>query len=120
MTLDELKVRLDLTGKDNEQDVKLKLLLDDAIDFVKRACNQNFSDETGALKLPGPAKMAVTMLVDGELNHSNGVTSESIGGMSQSFETSSDRHKKVIDTLRSAGLIRFGFVRACRQVISNG
>lgn len=108
MTLEELKIRLDIPVEDTSQDEKLILLLVDAIDFVVRTCNQSFlSNEVVAL--PPTAQNVVAAFVRNEISGNDGVTSESIGGMSQSFESSDARNIALTSKLRKAGLIRVRF-----------
>lgn len=77
MTLDELKIRLKIT--DNSQDEFLSVALEDAIDYVKTYCNNQFHDG-----LPGGVKKAVTLIVK-SMGENNNVASQSLGDMSKSF-----------------------------------
>lgn len=108
MTLEELKVRLDIPIEDTSRDAKLKLLLVDAIDFVVRTCNQTFL-VNDIVTLPPTAQNVVAAFVRSEFSGNDGVTSESIGGMSQSFESSDVRNSSLTSKLRKAGLIRVRF-----------
>lgn len=108
MTLEELKVRLDIPIEDTSHDAKLILLLEDAIDFVVRTCNQTFFVNE-VVTLPPIAQNVVAAFVRSELSGNDGVTSESIGGMSQSFESSEVRNTALTSKLRKAGLIRVRF-----------
>ncbi len=111
MDLEELKVRLDISTDDDSQDAKLSLFLEDAIDFVNRVCGQDFK------ALPPTAKSVVEKYIREEIAGNNGVVSESIGGMSQSFETKEQRDKALIDTLRKARLIRMRFTPLERKCL---
>lgn len=108
MTLEELKVRLDIPLEDTSRDAKLILLLVDAIDFVVRTCNQTFL-VNDVVTFPPIAQNVVAAFIRSELSGNEGVTSESIGGMSQSFESSDDRNAALTSKLRKAGLIRVRF-----------
>ncbi|MEK4640323.1 head-tail connector protein [Bacillus sp. FSL W8-0519] len=77
MELDELKIRLKITG--NEQDDYLKVALEDAIDYVKKYCRNEFLEG-----LPSGVKQAVAKMVRSYQENSN-VQSQSLGDMSKSF-----------------------------------
>lgn len=108
MTLEELKVRLEIPIEDTSRDARLLLLLVDAIDFVVRTCNQTFL-KNDVVNLPPIARNVVAAFVKSELNGNDGVTAESIGGMSQSFESSEVRNSYLTSKLRKAGLIHVRF-----------
>ncbi|MGR6912352.1 head-tail connector protein [Bacillus sp. BSL6] len=77
MELDELKIRLKITG--NEQDDYLKVALEDAIDYVIKYCRNEFLEG-----LPSGVKQAVAKMVRSYQENSN-VQSQSLGDMSKSF-----------------------------------
>lgn len=77
MTLDELKIRLKITG--NEQDDYLTVALADAIDYVKEYCRNDFLEG-----LPSGVKQAIAKMVKSYQENSN-VQSQSLGDMSKSF-----------------------------------
>lgn len=77
MTLDELKIRLKITG--NEQDDYLTVALQDAIDYVKEHCRNDFLEG-----LPSGVKQAIAKMVKSYQENSN-VASQSLGDMSKSF-----------------------------------
>lgn len=77
MNLDELKLRLKISG--NEQDDYLKVALEDAIDYVKKYCRNEFLEG-----LPSGVKQAVAKMVRSYQENSN-VQSQSLGDMSKSF-----------------------------------
>lgn len=77
MTLDELKIRLKVTG--TEQDAYLAVALEDAMDYVKEYCRNDFIEG-----LPSGAKQAVAKMVKSYQENSN-VASQSLGDMSKSF-----------------------------------
>ncbi|MEQ6856076.1 phage head-tail connector protein [Lysinibacillus capsici] len=104
MRLDELKLRLHIPAEDTSKDELLLILLDDAIDFIQRTCNQTFDI------LPPTAKKVVTQYVSCDLSGNGHVLSESIAGMSQTFESSEQRDKALTNILRKAGLIKLRFV----------
>lgn len=77
MELSELKVRLKVT--DTSQDEFLSVALQDAIDYVKTYCNNNFADG-----IPGGVKKGIALIVK-SMNENNNVASQSLGDMSKSF-----------------------------------
>ncbi|HFJ9472604.1 TPA: head-tail connector protein [Bacillus paranthracis] len=77
MNLDELKLRLKITG--NEQDDYLTVALEDAIDYVKTECKNEFIDG-----FPSGVKQAIAKLVKSYQENSN-IQSQSLGDMSKSF-----------------------------------
>jgi hypothetical protein len=79
MTLDELKIRLKIPLDDKSQDDYLKVALEDAIDFVKQYCRNDFVDG-----LPGNVKQAVAKLVKAYQEDSR-LASMSMEDMSKSF-----------------------------------
>lgn len=103
MRLNELKIRLRIPAEDTSNDDLLLVLLDDAIDFVQRTCNQEFE------LIPPTAKKVITQHVAYELNGNGYIISETIAGMSQKFETSEQRDKSLSNILRKAGLIKLRF-----------
>ena len=106
LNIDELKALLQI--HDVSKDPFLILKLDEAIDFVCRVCNQDFKkDDT--LTLPAVAKGVVATYVQYELSGNTGVKSESIGGMSQTFESSEERDNALIKRLGVAGLRKLKF-----------
>lgn len=82
MTLEELKIRLKTT--DSSQDAYLSVALEDAIDYAKKYCRNDFLDENGNAVLPSGVKQAITKLVKAYQENSN-VASQSLGDMSKSF-----------------------------------
>lgn len=104
MDLAELKQRLGINEADTSMDTKLQFALEDAIDFVTRSCNQTFD------VIPNTAKRVIVKFVQYELLDNTGVTNESIGGMSQAFESSKDRNDTLLRELSSAGLRRIRFI----------
>ena len=103
MDLTELKIRLRIPEQEIENDELILILLEDAIDFIQRKCNQVFDI------LPPTAKKVAAQYVASELNGNGHILSESIAGMSQTFETSEQRNKSLTDILRKSGLIRLRF-----------
>lgn len=103
MDLKELKLRLGIPIDDTSQNERLSLFLEDAIDFVQSVCGRDFKS------LPPAAKGVIEKYVRDEMAGNSGVVSESIGGMSQTFETKEQRDKALIDILRKARLIRVRF-----------
>ncbi|KOP82003.1 hypothetical protein AMS60_05600 [Bacillus sp. FJAT-21945] len=77
MELDELKVRLKLS--DTSQDEFLTVALEDAIDYVKKYCNNPFTDG-----IPPAVKKGITLMVK-SMNENSNVSSQSLGDMSKSF-----------------------------------
>lgn len=108
MKLQELKTRLQMEQTDEANDTYLQTQLDDAIEWVQRVCNQPFIVD-GVLTLPNVVKSVVTQYVAFELQGNAGIKSESIGGMSQSFDSVSERNQSLMHKLSSAGLRRVRF-----------
>lgn len=101
MDINELKVLLQIN--DDSLDPFLAIKLEEAIDFVRSACNQDFM-KNEVIVLPAVAKGVVASYVQFEMNSNTGVKSESIAGMSQTFETSEERDRALISKLSAAGL----------------
>lgn len=81
MTIDELKIRLGIDPNDINavRDAKLIAELEDAIDYAKEWCNNDFADG-----LPGGVKRAVTLIVK-SYSENRSVASQRLGDMSKSF-----------------------------------
>lgn len=93
MDLQELKTRLKIS--DNSQDEFLTIALEDAIDYAKSWCNNQFLDESGSESLPPTVKKAVSLIVKSMSENSN-VASQSLGDVSKSFfqgATMGEAHK---------------------------
>jgi len=108
MILEELKIRLQIPTEDTSNDAYLTLILEDAISFVQTACNNDFM-VNGVLILPTAAKNVVAQYVAFELQGNTGIKSESIGGMSQTFDSANERNNVLISKLSAAGLRRIRF-----------
>lgn len=78
MTLDQLKVRMQVPLEDTSKDATYQAWLEDAIEIAQEKCGVPF--ET---KLPSGVRRAIVLLVKG-MNESN-VSSQSLGDMSKSF-----------------------------------
>ena len=78
MTLDQLKVRMQVSLEDTSKDAIYQAWLEDAIEIAQEKCGVSF--ET---KLPSGVRRAIVLLVKG-MNESN-VASQSLGDMSKSF-----------------------------------
>lgn len=92
MTLDELKVLLDIDLDDFSQDVRLEIELDAAREAAVSYCDQLdfmqlIDPADGKIKLPGTVKLGMVEWIKAnqEMSGRAGVTAESIGGMSQTF-----------------------------------
>lgn len=108
MELTELKVLIQMKESDVSNDTYLKLKLDEAIEWVQGACNQTFLVD-GALKLSAVAKGVIAQYVLYELQGNSGIKSESIAGMSQSFDSADERNSALMKKLGSAGLRKIRF-----------
>lgn len=88
MSLDELKTLLGIPLTDNSEDARLLILLDAAMDFVRAYLGTTYetfkNETTGDYLLPSLVKVGISKLVEAA-DRDPAVTSESIGGMSQSF-----------------------------------
>lgn len=100
MDLSELKVRLGTNVSDSSQDEILAVRLEDAIEYVKDYCNNQF---VGGL--PGGVKKAITLIVKAAGENSN-VASQSLGDMSKSF-FQGQTQKEAHDYLRPYRKVRF-------------
>jgi hypothetical protein len=108
MTLDELKRRLQIPDEDTSKDEYLQIVLEEAIGWVQNVCGQDFIVD-GELRLPAVAKSVIAQYVSFELQNNAGVKSESIGGMSQTFDSVDERNQALISKLSSAGLRKLRF-----------
>jgi len=91
MTLEQLKVRMQLSLDDTSKDATYQAWLDDAIEIVQEKCGVSFGN-----KLPSGVRRAIVLLVKG-MNESN-VASQSLGDMSKSF-FKTDYYKEALDIL---------------------
>lgn len=105
MDLQELKTRLKIS--DDSQDESLELALEDAIDFAKTWCNNPFLNDEGELEIPSSVKKGIAMMVDIDRNTTNGIESESIAGMNQTFTNSNERYAPVFKLWRPYKKVRF-------------
>ncbi|PIC73337.1 hypothetical protein [Sporosarcina sp. P17b] len=100
MRLNELKIRLRIPADDTVNDDYLLVVLEDALDFIQRTCNQQFDP------LPPTAKKVASQYVENELAGGRHIKAEWIADMKQEFESTNDRDKALTDMLRKAGLVR--------------
>lgn len=98
--LNELKVRLGISEADTSQDAILTVRLEDAIDYVKEYCNNQFTDG-----IPGGVKKAIALLVKASGENSN-VASQTLGDMSKSFFQGASQ-KEANDYLKPYRKVRF-------------
>lgn len=98
MLLDDLKSRITTTLDDDALQIKL----DDANDFVCGYLNNWFATE----EMPNRVKRIIAKYVESEILFADnrGVKSETLGGMSQTFESSDERDKALKSELRATGL----------------
>ncbi|MFJ7841589.1 phage head-tail connector protein [Lysinibacillus sphaericus] len=108
MNLNDLKVLLKMPLTESEEDAYLRLKLDEAIGWVQGTCNQSFI-VNGVLELPAVAKGVVAQYVAFELQGNTGIKSESMAGMSQSFDSADERNNTLIKKLSTAGLRKLRF-----------
>lgn len=99
MQLEELKARIE-TGLTNE---KLQVYLDDAIDFVCGYLNVTFGEDN---EMPNRVKRVIAKYVESDISFDgvSGVVSETIGGMTQTFESKKERDKALRAELKATGL----------------
>lgn len=113
MTLDELKTLLGIPLDDNSQDARLGILLAAALQFVELDLAQHlerFRDPgTNLIVLPALVKVGVAKLVE-SVDRDPGVKSESIGGMTQTFDTATA--SLIAQTYFNPFRRAFGFVPA--------
>lgn len=87
MNLADLKIRLEIPAEDTSRDTYLKALLDDAIDYVHAATNNDFKDASGNVVYPGPVKQAIKLLVQAA-DSNEAIQADSVGGgMSKTLVT---------------------------------
>lgn len=92
MTLNELKVLLEIDLADVSQDARLELELDAAMQAAVEYCDQLdfmtlIDPLDGKIKLPPTVKLGMVEWIKANqgISERGGVTAESIGGMSQTF-----------------------------------
>lgn len=103
MELEQLKRRLKVPAEDETQDELLTELLADAVSFVETQCGKPIAE------LPAAVNKIIAKHVQFELRDNAGIASESIGGMSQSFESSEDITQSLLAELTALGLRRLVF-----------
>lgn len=108
MELKELKILLQLPESDTSNDAYLEMKLGEAIDWVVRVCGQSFL-VNDKLMLPRVAKGVVAQYVAFELQGNHGIKSESIAGMSQTFDSINERDSALISKLSQARLRKMRF-----------
>lgn len=93
MTLAELKTLLGVAAEDTSKDAYYALMLESGLLAAQEYCNRlDFltlvNAESGLLELPAAVKLGIVEWVKANEGQSErgGVVSESIGGMSQTFE----------------------------------
>lgn len=101
MTLNELKARVNVGETDNDT---LQVRLDDATDFVCGYLNRTFDEND--IEMPARVKRIIAKYVSAELAFAGteGVKSESLAGMSQTFESRDERDNALKAELRATGL----------------
>ncbi|MCM3488784.1 phage head-tail connector protein [Alkalihalophilus marmarensis] len=105
MDLEELKVRLGV--KNDLQDAKLQLDLEDAIDYAKVYCKRNFLNNAGELELPSGVKKGIVKLVQVS-NQASNVTSKSVGGELSVSYGSADHTETANAYFKPYRMVRFG------------
>lgn len=92
MTLDELKVLLGIPAEDTSRDIELGLMLESGLVAAQEYCDKlDFltlvDPVSGLLVLPAAVKLGIYEWVKASrtVSRRQGVTAESIGGLSQSF-----------------------------------
>jgi hypothetical protein len=108
--LPEFKMRLGIEPSDTSKDEKLKMDIRDAYEHCVAWCRFDFRKEEGVLELTGSVKkgMALMIQIDEAMKGREGIASESIGGMSQSFTDGSN------DNTRYGGV--YALWRAYRRI----
>jgi len=99
MNLDDLKARI-ITTLD---DAVLQVKLDDTIDFVCGYLNQTFDEDN---PMPLRVMRIIAKYVDSDIiqSRNGGVSSETIGGMSQTFESRDAWEGSLKADLKATGL----------------
>jgi|GEM_PF-1314017 len=99
LLLPEFKQRLGVPVEDTDGDAALGINIADGYEYAAAWCNNLFRDDFGVLKLPGPIKKGIIMMIqiDESVLGREGVSSESVPGMSQSFVTSTNERVRYAD-----------------------
>lgn len=100
MELSELKLRLGIPESDTSKDALLQLQLEDAMEYIKDYCNNEFAGG-----LPGGVKKAIVLFVK-TANENSNVASQSMDGLSRSFFAGQSQ-TEARDYLRPYRKVRF-------------
>jgi len=84
ITVEEVKTLLSIPGDDVTKDDVIETMIPIVEDFVKRHCNDEFTDDEGVTSFPGGLKLPAAQLIGYQLEY-KGVAGESIGDYSVSF-----------------------------------
>ncbi|WP_214810916.1 phage head-tail connector protein [Exiguobacterium sp. s127] len=89
LLLPDIKQRLGIREDDTTRDAALEVDIVDGYEYAVEWCNNTFRDELGVLRLPGPIKKGVVKMIqiDTAAIGREGVQSQSMAGMSQTFVT---------------------------------
>lgn len=101
MTLNELKVLLEIPISDTSRDDYLTAKLESAIAYAQSWCRNKFLDEAGNLNLPLDVKEGIALKIKVDMSAPIGVQSESIAGMSQTFVSSNEKYAVVHELWKS-------------------
>lgn len=116
MDLAELKILLGIPPDDVSGDARLAILLEAGLDAAKSYIGddwENFKNPiTGVYELPALVRLGISKLV--ESADLGGVKSESIGGLSMTFDTNASTviYQTYFNPFRRGGYGSFGFVAA--------
>lgn len=99
LLLPEFKQRLGIPEDDTDGDAKLKVNIADGYEYAATWCNNSFRDDLDVLKLPRPIKKGIVKMIqiDEAALGREGVSSESVPGMSQSFVISNNERVQYAD-----------------------
>lgn len=100
MDLQELKIRLGISIEDTSMDKYLQYKLSDAVSFIETVTKSSVKS------LGDKVNQIIEDYVRYEVSGSRGIASESIGGMSQTFESSTEMEKALLDKMRRLGLLK--------------
>lgn len=99
LLLPDFKQRLGIPQEETDGDDALMINISDGYEYAAAWCNNSFRDKLGVLNLPGPVKKGIKLMIqiDESAVGREGVTSESVPGMSQSFVTSTNERVRYAD-----------------------
>lgn len=99
MTINDLKKLLRIPADDVSEDKYFSVALPLSIEAIQDYCNQDFTDEDGAFNLPGGIQLAVSKLIEYQMNKPAGVQSYSLARESTTWATGESGLPKEVESL---------------------